>query len=83
MSDDRVHGAQGQGVRVIARTLDVNRETVRRAFRDQGRPRYQRVPRQNPALERLRPVIMQWLFGHKLIGSMIVERLTDPLRWLT
>lgn len=70
--------AQGNGVRLIARTLNVNRETVRRALRDQGTPRYQRPPRPHPELEQLRPVIARWLFKDKLIGSVILERLTDP-----
>jgi transposase len=74
----RCLAAQGKGVRCIARTLKVHRETVRRALRDPGKPRYQRASRPNPELEGLRPVLTDWLFEKKLIGSVILERLSDP-----
>lgn len=72
----RTLAAQGKGVRAIARELDLDRKTVRRAIASDGRPRYQRATRPNPELETLRPVLEKWLFETHLRGSVIYERLT-------
>jgi transposase len=74
----RTLAAQGKGVRTIARELGVDRKTVRRAIGSEGRPRYERPPRPNAELEKLRPVLEQWLFEKQLRGSVIYERLTEP-----
>ena len=73
----RCMAAQGSGIRLIARTLKVHRKTVRLTLRNQGKPRYQRPPRPNPELERLRPVITEWVFEKHLIGSVVLERLRE------
>ncbi len=74
----RTLAAQGKGVRAIARELGVDRKTVRRAIKNVERPRYERARRPNPELEKLRPVLEQWLFKHHLRGSVVYERLTAP-----
>ena len=73
----RCMAAQGKGIRFIARTLNVHRETVRRALEGKGKPQYRRAPRPNAELEKLRPVLTRWLFSDGLIGSVILERLRD------
>ncbi len=67
--------AQGLGVRAIARELSVTRQTVRRALRREGAPRYQRPTRANPKLEPFCAQVRELYFGKHLIGSRIFRDL--------
>ena len=68
--------SQGKSIRQIATEMGLHRQTVRRALRTEGRPRYKaRAPRPKVDLEKLRPEIERMLFQQKLIGTRIREEL--------
>src|SRR5579883_3356685 len=67
--------AQGKGIRAIATELSVARQTVRRALKDETKPKYVRPPRPNPKLEPYRAKIRELYFGQHLIGSRIFREL--------
>jgi len=67
--------AQGKGIRAIATELSVARQTVRRALKDEIKPKYQRPPRPNPKLEPYLAQVRELYFGKHLIGSRIFREL--------
>ena len=67
--------AQGQGVRAIAKELSVTRQTVRRALRSEGPPKYERAKRPNPKLEPYQAQMRELYFAKHLIGSRIFREL--------
>ena len=67
--------AQGLGRRRIAEQVGVARNTVKRAIRSEGPPKYERPPRPNPKLEPLRDAIQQMLTNDHFIGSRILKEI--------
>ena len=67
--------AQGLGTRSIAREVGVARNTVKKALRSKGPPRYQRKPRPNPKLEPFREEVRRMLVNDHFIGSRILREL--------
>ncbi|MGL5823563.1 MAG: helix-turn-helix domain-containing protein, partial [Nocardioides sp.] len=41
----RLHRADGVSIKVIARSMGISKNTVRKALRDEGPPRYERTGR--------------------------------------
>ena len=73
--------AQGLGTRKIAVQAGVARNTVKRAIRSEGPPKYERPPRPNPKLEPLRDVIRRMLTIKvltlvEIVGNMNLNRYT-------
>jgi transposase len=66
---------QGTPIRAICRELGVSRNTVRQALRGESPPKYQRLPKPNPALVPFEAQIRTWFFSEKLIGSRILRDL--------
>lgn len=67
--------AQGLGTRKIASQLGISRNKVRRALGWEQQPRYQRPPRPNPHLDRLKDTMRRMLVVDHFIGSRILEEI--------
>jgi len=67
--------AQGLGTRRIAEQAGVARNTVKRAIRSEGPPKYERPPHPNPKLEPLRDAIQRMLTNDHFIGSRILKEI--------
>lgn len=60
--------AQGKSIRATAKELDLARNTVRSALREEGQPHYSRPPRANPKLEPFLERIDEVFCERDLIG---------------
>lgn len=70
----RLHKSQGMSIKAIARHLGVGRNTVRRALRREGPPRYER-PRAGRAVDVCEPAIRALLADvPDMPASVIAER---------
>lgn len=67
--------AQGKSIRAIAKELDLARNTVRSALRQEGQPRYSRPQHSNPKLAPFLATIDEMFCERDLIGSRILREL--------
>ena len=67
--------AQGKSIRAIARELNVSRNTVRAALRQEDPPQYSRAGRPNPKLDPYLAQIEEMLVQKRFIGTRILREL--------
>lgn len=67
--------AQGLGTRSIAKEVGVSRNTVRKALKGDGPPRYRRTTKPNPQLEPFKEAIRRMLIEQGFIGTRIIREL--------
>jgi len=67
--------AQGRSIKGIARELGISKNTVKRALKANKPPHYQRPPRDNPQLVKLKEQIEEMLFEKEFIGTRILKEI--------
>ncbi|HVY10806.1 MAG TPA: IS21 family transposase [Mycobacteriales bacterium] len=67
----RLHRAEGQPIKVIARVMGISRNTVRAALASDGPPRYER-PRQPSIVDPFEPAIRELLRAYPTMPSTVI-----------